>query len=130
MMQIQGYLGNPQIKKSGQQIGWTDEMAEELAKCADDINYFAENYIKIVHVDRGFIPIELYDYQKEIIEKSQKYRNVACVTARQAGKCFAGNINTTVRNKITGAIYDVPIGKFYQFSKSRDFSLIEPYRRL
>jgi hypothetical protein len=81
-----GYLGNQNLKKSSVPVEWTAEMVQEFAKCADDPVYFAERYIKIVHVDRGLIPIELYDYQKEIINAITFNRRVAVATSRQAGK--------------------------------------------
>jgi hypothetical protein len=81
-----GYLGNIQLKKSGQDIEWTPDLLKEYVKCAKDPCYFAENYIKIVHVDKGLIPLDLYSYQREIIEKITANRRVAVLTARQAGK--------------------------------------------
>ena len=80
------YNGNPLLKKARRQINWTPDMVQEWMKCAEDPIYFAEKYIKIVHVDHGFIPIRLYDYQKEIINKLQNHRRVTVVTSRQAGK--------------------------------------------
>lgn len=81
-----GYNGNPLLKKSRKKIVWTQEQVHEWLKCAQDPIYFAERYIKIVHVDHGFIPIRLYDYQKDIIFKISNNRRVAVVTSRQAGK--------------------------------------------
>jgi hypothetical protein len=81
-----GYLGNPLLKRGGTPIEWTPGLIKEYMKCAQDPIYFAENYIKIVHVDHGFIPIELYDYQKEIIEAITNNRRVVANTSRQAGK--------------------------------------------
>lgn len=81
-----GYNGNPLLKKSRKAINWTPELLEEYIKCANDPIYFAEKYIQIVHVDHGLIPIRLYDYQKEIIEKITNNRRVTVVTSRQAGK--------------------------------------------
>lgn len=81
-----GYLGNPLLKKSGTPIEWTPEMLKEYMKCAEDPIYFAERYIKIVHVDHGFIPIKLYDYQKDIIKAITNNRRVVANTSRQAGK--------------------------------------------
>ena len=81
-----GYLGNPLLKKSRKKLQWTQEMLQEWIKCGQDPIYFAEKYIKIVHVDHGFIPIKLYDYQKEIIVKLTNNRRVTVVTSRQAGK--------------------------------------------
>ena len=81
-----GYNGNPLLKKARKQISWTPEMLQEYLKCAQDPIYFAEKYIQIVHVDRGLIPIQLYDYQKDIINKITDHRRVTVVTSRQAGK--------------------------------------------
>ena len=81
-----GYNGNPLLKKSRKKIAWTQEQVQEWLKCAQDPIYFAEKYIKIVHVDHGFIPIRLYEYQKEIIQKITHNRRVTVVTSRQAGK--------------------------------------------
>ena len=81
-----GYNGNPLLKKTRKQITWTPDQVQEWLKCAQDPIYFAEKYIHVVHVDRGFIKIELYDYQKEIIQKISDSRRVTVVTSRQAGK--------------------------------------------
>ena len=81
-----GYLNNPNLKKARTRIQWTPENIQEFIRCRDDPIYFAEKYIKIVHVDHGFIPIDLYEYQKEIITKITNNRRVTVVTSRQAGK--------------------------------------------
>lgn len=81
-----GYLGNIQLKKAGQDIEWSPDLIKEYLKCAEDPIYFAERYIKIVHVDRGLIPMNMYDYQKDITTKITNNRRVAVLTARQAGK--------------------------------------------
>ena len=84
--QIKGYLGNVNLKRKGTQIQFSQEMVAEFIKCANDPIYFAEKYIKIVHVDHGLIPIEMYDYQKEIAHAITRNRRVAVNTSRQAGK--------------------------------------------
>lgn len=81
-----GYNGNPLLKRSRAPIEWTPELIDEYKKCKNDPIYFAEKYIYIVNVDEGFIPITLYDYQKEIIQKLNDHRMVTVVTSRQAGK--------------------------------------------
>ena len=81
-----GYLGNNLLKRIGQQQQWTPEQLQEMALCMMDPIYFAEKYIKIVHVDRGLIPLKMYDYQKDIATKIFNNRRVAVLTARQAGK--------------------------------------------
>lgn len=80
------YLGNSNLKGANVQINWTPEMIREWVKCKNDPIYFAQNYIKIVNVDKGLITIDLYDYQREIIKKFNNNRRLAVVTSRQAGK--------------------------------------------
>lgn len=82
----QGYLGNSNIKGANVAINWTPDMIREWVKCKNDPIYFAQNYIKIVHVDHGLITIDLYDYQREIIEKFNANRRTAIVASRQCGK--------------------------------------------
>lgn len=81
-----GYLGNQHLKRIGSSIEWTPELLKEYAKCAGDPIYFAKKYIKIVHVDRGLIPFNMYGYQEEIATKITNNRRVAVLTARQSGK--------------------------------------------
>jgi hypothetical protein len=80
------YLGNTNLKGKGQKFNWTKKRLKEYLKCAEDPIYFAEEYIKIVHVDHGLIPIKMYEYQKEITKLITDNRRVAVVTSRQAGK--------------------------------------------
>ena len=84
-MSVDGYNGNPNLKKPGVQFEWTPELLEEYVKCAKDPIYFAERYIQIV-TEEGLVPIKLYDYQSEIIEAITKHRNVVVATGRQQGK--------------------------------------------
>ena len=81
-----GYNGNINLKRKGTPIEFSQDMVGEFIKCARDPIYFSEKYIQIVHVDKGLIPIKLYDYQKEIVEKITNNRRVTVVTSRQAGK--------------------------------------------
>lgn len=80
------YLGNPHLKKAGVKIQFTNEQVMEYVKCADDPIHFIENYIRIVHVDRGLVPFALYSYQKELIRSFEDYRYTIAKLPRQAGK--------------------------------------------
>lgn len=82
----EGYLGNVHLKKSSTPIEWTQDLLQEYVRCAKDPVYFAKKYIKIVHVDKGLIPFEMYPYQEEIVDKITNNRRVAVLTARQSGK--------------------------------------------
>lgn len=114
-----GYNGNPLLKKVRKQLPWSQEQFEEYVKCAEDPVYFSERYIKIVHVDHGFIPIQLYDYQKEIIQKVNDNRRTIVVTSRQAGKCVSINTPIKLRNKTTGEVVEITMGEFYEMQRKK-----------
>lgn len=82
----EGYLGNSHLKKSNQDIEWTPDLIKEYMKCAQDPIYFAEKYIHIVNIDRGLVLIDLYDFQKDIIDSITNNRRVVVNSSRQAGK--------------------------------------------
>jgi hypothetical protein len=81
-----GYLGNPNLKPVGVQQQFTPEQVQEYIKCANDPVYFVEKYVKIVAVDKGLVPFEMYDFQKDLIDKLHKNRFVIGKLPRQVGK--------------------------------------------
>jgi len=115
-----GYLGNQNLKKSATPVEWTPELIKEFAKCAEDPVYFAKTYIKIVHVDKGLVSFDMYDYQAEIVEKITNNRRVAVLTARQSGKCVCINTLIKLRNKKTGEVFETTIGEFYKKQKEKN----------
>jgi hypothetical protein len=80
------YLGNPNLKNVGQKIEWTTESLAEYMACKDDPEHFIRNYVRIIHVDRGLVPFEMYEYQKDMIHKFNDNRFVICKMPRQTGK--------------------------------------------
>ena len=72
------YLGNRNLKKNDVSIEWTTDMVQEYIKCAKDPIHFIKNYIKIVHVDYGLVPFELWDFQEEIVKKASDNRFLIC----------------------------------------------------
>ena len=80
------YRDNPLLKKAGVKLNYTKEQVEEYMKCAKDPVYFAENYIMIVNVDRGLIPFEMWDFQKEMVQLFKDNRFVITKCPRQVGK--------------------------------------------
>ena len=83
---IDGYLGNPNLKRIGVEIEYTQEQVLEIAKCAKDPVYFSENYVKIVNVDRGVINFEMWNFQKDMIKSFHNERFCICKMPRQVGK--------------------------------------------
>jgi hypothetical protein len=80
------YLGNRNLKKTYVEIDWTKDMVQEYIRCARDPVYFAEKYVKIIHVDHGLIPFLPYSFQKDIIASAEDNRYVICKMPRQSGK--------------------------------------------
>ena len=57
------YLGNPNLKKAFVSQEFTKENILEFQKCMNDPQYFIEKYIKIVSLDKGLIPFDMYPFQ-------------------------------------------------------------------
>ena len=80
------YLGNPNLKASDVRHEWTQQQLEEYAKCARDPIYFIQNYVKIISLDKGLVPFELYDFQEEMVRTVHTNRFVIAKLPRQSGK--------------------------------------------
>ena len=80
------YLGNPLLKPAGVPHNYTEEELSEYIKCSKKPQYFIENYIKVVHVDEGLIPFNLYKFQKEMVKTIHNNRFSIFCTPRQVGK--------------------------------------------
>ena len=80
------YLGNPNLKKANTEIEFTEEQILEIVQCKDDPVYFARNYIKIVSLDHGLVPFEMYPFQEKLITNFHKNRFNICKMPRQTGK--------------------------------------------
>ena len=55
-------------------------------KCAKDPIYFIKNYVRIVSLDEGLVPFEMYDFQEDIVNKVHNNRFVIAKLPRQTGK--------------------------------------------
>ena len=80
------YLGQKGLKREGVEIKWTEEMILEYAKCRDDIVYFCKTYIKIVNIDDGLIPFDMYPFQEELVNNINDNRFSISLCSRQIGK--------------------------------------------
>jgi len=83
---IKNYLGNPRLKRVNMPMQLTEDQVREYVKCAEDPVYFIENYVKVVMLDKGFVQINLYPFQKDAIEKFNKNRRIIVKAGRQVGK--------------------------------------------
>ena len=85
----EAYLSNPNLKKVGVDIEFTQEQIEEYVKCAKDPIYFIRQFVKIIHVDHGLIPLDLYEYQERMVSTFNDNRFVITKMPRQSGKSTA-----------------------------------------
>ena len=83
---VLNYKNNPKLKRVGQEIPFTRNHVEEYLKCRDDVVYFLNNYFYIITIDQGKQIIDLWDYQKDIINLVHDNRNTIVLSARQISK--------------------------------------------
>lgn len=96
-----GYLGNARLKRTGTELSYTEEQVLEIAKCADDPVYFIKKYVKIVNVDRGLIPFDMWDFQEDMVRTFHENRFTIAKMPRQVGKT-----TTTVGYMLWAAIFN------------------------
>jgi hypothetical protein len=80
------YLGNPNLKKVGTEIQFSKDQIKEYLKCKEDPVYFAMTYIKIISLDEGIVPFNMWDFQQELIESFHENRFNIAKLPRQTGK--------------------------------------------
>jgi len=80
------YLGNANIKRDGVEQEWTQDEINEYAKCLKDPVYFAKNYIKVISLDGGLVPFDLYPYQQDMFSHFNQNRFSIVLACRQSGK--------------------------------------------
>ena len=102
------YLGNPNLFKANTKIEYTEDQIQEIAKCMDDPIYFIKTYIKIVNIDEGLVPFNMYGFQERMVDTFHNNRFSICKLPRQSGKSttiiayllhqvvFTDNINVAI----------------------------------
>jgi len=96
-----GYLGNARLKRVGVELSYTEEQLKEIVKCTEDPVYFIRNYVKIVNVDRGLVPFEMWDFQEDMVRQFHDNRFVIAKMPRQVGKT-----TTTVGYMLWSALFN------------------------
>ena len=80
------YLGNPNLKKGHTPSRFSKKQIQEVLKCMDDPKYFISNYLKIVTIDKGLVPFEMYPFQEKMVDTFHDNRFTICKLPRQSGK--------------------------------------------
>jgi len=85
------YEGRQFLRKGGIVFEYTDDEITELARCANDIVYFAEKYA-VVMTDDGIKQVKLREYQKRMLRNFQHERFNIVLASRQMGKTVTASI--------------------------------------
>ena len=83
------YLGNPQIKRDGVSEEWDATKLREYKKCMEDPSYFCKKYVKVIHLDKGLVPFDLYPYQEDMFDHFEENRFSIVLACRQSGKSIS-----------------------------------------
>lgn len=78
--------GDKELPTPRCEIAVTEAHLREIAKCATDIIYFAENYFYIENMDEGEMKIKLYPAQKRVLRAMVENRFTCVRASRQIGK--------------------------------------------
>src|SRR6056300_1564466 len=87
--QKESYLGNPNVKRDGVLQEWTPDLLLEYKKCMKNPSYFCEKYVKVIALDKGLVPFNLYPYQKDMFHQFQDNRFNVVLACRQSGKSIS-----------------------------------------
>jgi hypothetical protein len=85
------YEGKQFLRRGNIVFEYTNLEISELAKCAKDIVYFADNYA-VVMTDNGVQQVVLRDYQKQMLRDFQNNRFNIVLASRQMGKTVTASI--------------------------------------
>ena len=88
----QGYNGNSRVKRDGVNHNFTQNEIAEYQKCMKDPVYFARTYAKVINLDKGLVPFDLYPYQEEMFNHFNNNRFSIVLACRQSGKSISSVI--------------------------------------
>ncbi len=108
------YISNPKLKAADTRLAFEKEHIKELKRCSNDKEYFARRYYKIITQDDGLVNIDLRPYQLDCLNVFDENRFSILKYPRQTGKCQVYDIIIHLRNKKTGELRDMEIGKLYE----------------
>jgi len=83
------YNGNINVKRDGVTYNYTEHEVKEYSKCMHDPAYFAKNYCKVISLDSGLVPFNLYPYQEKMFDHFNTNRFSIVLACRQSGKSIS-----------------------------------------
>lgn len=83
------YLGNANVKRDGVVQDFTQDQLQEYITCLNNPAYFARTYCKVISLDRGLVPFNLYPYQEKMFDHFNGNRFSIVLACRQSGKSIS-----------------------------------------
>ena len=83
---MEAYLGNPNLKRVNVPQEFSEENIREYNKCSKDPLYFIQNFVKIVSLDHGLVPFDMYGFQRDMVNSMHNNRFTIHKLPRQSGK--------------------------------------------
>jgi len=112
------YEGKQFLRRGNIVFEYTDAEISEIAKCANDIVYFAEKYA-VVMTDNGIQRVVLREYQKQLLRDFQNNRFNIVLASRQMGKCHFHDTRIDIKDP-QGNTKTITIGElFYTILRER-----------
>lgn len=84
-----GYNGNPLVKRDGVEQTFSQDELTEYIKCMNNPSYFARKYVKVISLDKGLVPFDLYPYQETMFDYFNENRFSIVLACRQSGKSIS-----------------------------------------
>lgn len=85
-MSRKAFKNNDSLPSADSTYEYTPAEVQEFLKCSSDPAYFIKTHMKIIHVDRGLVPFDLYDFQEDMVNSYHKNRFNITMCSRQVGK--------------------------------------------
>jgi hypothetical protein len=83
------YNGNLSVKRDGVVQNFTAHEIHEYMQCMQDPAYFAKKYCRVISLDRGLVPFNLYPYQEKMFKHFNDNRFSIVLACRQSGKSIS-----------------------------------------
>lgn len=114
-----------QVRKPNIKFAMTDSELKEYVKCKKSVFYFVHRYCQIKREDGAVGPVQLRDYQEDILSLYDNNRYSILMASRQIGKCTS--FKTIIYIKMNDIIKKISLGELYYYfsSQKRKLNFLE-----
>jgi hypothetical protein len=80
------FKGNASLPPADATYAYSVDELREFVKCSQDPVYFIKTYMKIIQVDKGLVPFEMWEFQENMVRCYHENRFSITMCSRQVGK--------------------------------------------